>query len=277
MNHPFNVVEPQNEAVQELFTEIGRFRSSKEFQKLLATIRKYTSLSPFNRMLVHIQKPGATFVKEAAHWHKYNRTVKIDARPLIILWPFAPVHFVYDISDTEGDTHTLPEIILFPWVTQGKLPPEIYHRFIRRIRAGGAGFIETSNMGSTMAAQVTRSKDAPNTPQKGKKLSGFYIEINADATLEARFSALIHELAHIMCGHLGTSYPQALPDRRNLSVTAQEFEAETVAWIVSQRMDLNPFSHEYLAQYVDEGGLIPKIRLELVISVAGKIEKMLLP
>ncbi|MBK7442542.1 MAG: hypothetical protein IPI65_13570 [Bacteroidetes bacterium] len=48
-------------------------------------------------------------VLSAEKWKKYRRTIKKNARPLLILMPFGPVEFVYDITDTEGDE--IPEYL----------------------------------------------------------------------------------------------------------------------------------------------------------------------
>lgn len=39
----------------------------------------------------------------------FNRTIREGARPLIILWPFCPVAFVYDLEDTAGEL--LPDAV----------------------------------------------------------------------------------------------------------------------------------------------------------------------
>jgi hypothetical protein len=54
--------------------------------------------------LLHLQKPGLRFVASKLDWkRRFNRTITEGARPLLILWPFAPVALVYDVDDTEGD------------------------------------------------------------------------------------------------------------------------------------------------------------------------------
>ena len=59
-------------------------------------------------MLLQIQKPGLSFAASACDWWEgFERRPKEGARPLLILWPFGPVAFVYDVLDTEGKL--LPE------------------------------------------------------------------------------------------------------------------------------------------------------------------------
>jgi hypothetical protein len=49
---------------------------------------------------------------------------------------------------------------------------------------------------------------------------------------ESRYATLVHELAHLYCGHLGTPDDGWWPDRQNLSLTVCEFEAESVSDLV---------------------------------------------
>lgn len=55
-------------------------------------------------MLLQMQKPGLSYAASARDWReRFDRTPKEDSRPLLILWPFGPVAFVYDVLDTEGE------------------------------------------------------------------------------------------------------------------------------------------------------------------------------
>ena len=59
--------------------------------------------SPFNALLLHRRKPGLRFAASARDWRRrWTRIVKADARPLVVLVPFGPAGFVYDMLDTEG-------------------------------------------------------------------------------------------------------------------------------------------------------------------------------
>lgn len=63
-------------------------------------------------MLLLMQKPGLSYVASAYDWReRFGRKPKEEARPLLILWPFGPVAFVYDVLDTEGKP--LPEDATF--------------------------------------------------------------------------------------------------------------------------------------------------------------------
>lgn len=109
-------------ALDELFFLTTQYRSGKNYQELLSFVSRFHRYSPYNTMLVHIQKPGSRFVATPTRWMKeYGRTIKPGVQPLVILQPMGPVMFVFDVSDTEGDA----------------LPPEVENPFeVRRGRVG---------------------------------------------------------------------------------------------------------------------------------------------
>src|ERR1700688_3592792 len=89
-------------ALDELFRHVQTYRKSGAYHELLEFVTTFKRYSPFNAMLVHIQKPGATYVLRAAEWAKYDRRVVAGAQPLVLLPPMGPVLFAFDVSDTEG-------------------------------------------------------------------------------------------------------------------------------------------------------------------------------
>lgn len=49
-------------------------------------------------MLLHIQKPGSNYVTSVAEWqNRFDRCIKPEARPMVVLRPFGPVSFVFDL------------------------------------------------------------------------------------------------------------------------------------------------------------------------------------
>jgi hypothetical protein len=50
--------------------------------------------------MAHIQRPGATSIASEFEWRSVGREVLPDAVPIIILWPFSPIRYVYELADT---------------------------------------------------------------------------------------------------------------------------------------------------------------------------------
>jgi hypothetical protein len=104
--------------LDQLLDDSKLYRTGADFKALLDFVVRLRNFAPFNAMLLEIQKPGLTYAASALDWReRFGRTVKKDARPLLILWPFAPVAFVYDIQDTEGEALPLG---VSPFVTEGR-------------------------------------------------------------------------------------------------------------------------------------------------------------
>jgi hypothetical protein len=98
--------------------------------------------------------------------------------------------------------------------------------------------------------------------------------LNSNLSIESRYATLVHELAHLYCGHLGTPDPKLWPDRRGLGLTVREFEAESVCYLVCERAGLSSTSSEYLAGYLKDNEEIPAISFDRVMKAGGLIEEM---
>jgi len=253
-------------ALDELFELSAKYKKSSEFFKLLEFINKFPNLSPFNAFLIHTQDSAAKIVLSAYKWNKYGRRVKPLSRPFIILVPFGPVEFVYDISDTEpinGIEETIPESLLKPFLTKGDLPPAIYNRTVKNAEKDSIDYFEEKMQmgGAGYASTFTNNR--------------FKVTINSQYCINEKFSTLVHELAHIYCGHQGSVKGNWWESRKGiLSKEAREIEAESVSYLVCVRNGLETTSPEYLSGYIKEDKELPDISLETILIVANYIETM---
>lgn len=272
-------------ALDDLFNSARRYNSSKTFRELVDFVARFRFYSPFNAMLIHIQMSGAKYAAPAHRWMRdYERQIKPGARPLVILQPKGPVMFVFDVADTEPlpGAPPLPAKIerLFE-VRRGNVGGELKTTIenakrdgvsVTESKAGSqrAGSIQIASGGNHLCFQV-RFKPNPehlNVPR------WYALLLNAHLSTEARYATLVHELAHLYCGHLGTPNDKWWPDRRGLAHTAEEFEAESVCYLVWERLGIENPSDEYLAGYLGRNEQIPPISLDCVMKAAGLIERM---
>jgi hypothetical protein len=272
-------------ALDELFTLAGKYNSSDAYFELMRFVGRFRFYSPFNAMLIHTQMPGAHFVCTARRWQKdYRREIKIDARPIVILQPMGPVLFVFDVSDTAPLPHAppLPPQIEDPFrVRNGKiggqlaLTVENAKRDGVRVseRADGsqrAGSIQWAAAGQHMEFSIAK-KPLPESTQVSL---WFELLLNSIHSAETRYGTLVHELAHLYCGHLGTPNARWWPDRQNRSHTVREFEAESVSYLVCTRLGIDTASDEYLAGYVRRCPATPPISLDRVLKSVWLLEQM---
>lgn len=273
------------ERIQELdklFQEIGTYRKSNQFKELMSFIKKFPHIAPYNAMLVHVQKPGSHYVASVREWHtRFNRSIKPGARPLVILRPFGPVTFVFDLSDTEG-TDPFPEALLNPFKAEGNISNATFVRIVDNIKCYGVEYYEvdhgTDSAGLIKKANVERHVLVVRNNKEIIVKAPYEIWVNGNHPVETKFSTLIHELGHLFCGHLGAPLaPKATwwNDRRYVENNACEFEAESICWLVCERMGVKNPSAEYLSAYLDYNKEIPNISIDTVLKSVGKIESMI--
>lgn len=246
-------------ALDQLFARSARYKSSNEFMDLLKFINRFPWLSPFNAFLIHVQNPGVEIVLPPRKWYKYGRTIKHNARPLMILIPFGPVDFVYDIADTEGEG--IPKYLINPFYTKGSLNESVFNKTV----------INTEKQ-SIKVSEYTMGKSSAGHAQRIKQ--ELLININSTYHTNEKYSTLIHELAHIFCGHVGLIKNCWWPDRPNLGHAIEEIEAESISHLVCNRVGLQTTSHSYLSKYIRENEALPNISMDIILTVSGYIEQM---
>ena len=265
-----------SQKLDELLQEVRLYRNPDDFRKVLRFIKQFPRMAPFNALLVYQQKPGCYYFASAREWkERFSRTVKPSATPLVILRPFGPVGFVFDVADTEGDP--VPESLVDPFRTAGTLDEHVLSDLITRLTRYGV-YCDGGDYGPACAGRIMPSKRS-NRP-------GVDLVYNRNQPPEQQFATIIHELGHLFCGHLGGSRETVgLPGRgssgqeiwRNRMLKSRqvrEFEAESVAWLVCGRMGIENPSADYLASYSNQGEDIPSISLETVLKATGIAEGM---
>jgi len=249
----------------QLLTDSQLFKKSDEYKKLLDCIICMPNFAPFNAMLLQVQKPGLSYAASSWDWQKrFGRTIKQDARPLIILWPFGPVALVYDVLDTEGKD--LPEhIYAFP--AKGAMTQEKIFHFISRIAKKGLNveFIDKGDNQAGRIIAVKRAKDAKEQPH-------YVIKVNQNHNPNVQFATLAHELGHLFLGHLGLDKALSIPDRASTRSKNAELEAESIAYLICSRHGVENKSESYLSKYVKENQTVDQLDIYQIMRAAGQVE-----
>lgn len=273
-------------ALDELFTHAHRYKTTEEFRHLLDYVARFRFYSPYNAMLVHVQMAGATFVATPSRWASgYRRAIKPTARPLVMLQPRGPVMFVYDVSDTEpmdDPPIPLPPNVLNPFeVHEGSIGTELTQTIQNCLRDGikvesckqgsqNAGSIQTVSGGTSLQFQIA-SRPVVKYVAVPRR---YHLLMNDAHTNEEQYATLVHELAHLYCGHLGTPNSDWWPERRGRGNDLNELEAESVCFLVCERLGIRCRSAEYLSAYVKAVPETPPISLDCILKAAGVIEQM---
>lgn len=241
-----------------------RYRDSKSFQDLIDFVGRFRDYAPYNNMLVRVQNPSCAFFATAKDWRgRFRRDLKEDARPMLILAPMHPVMLVYDIDQTEGGE--LPEELKNFSRFVGDWDP----RWLTRMIENSKGYqirVDVKTLSSTNGGFATVDRGDGDVKMR--------IAVHDGLDEPSRFGVLCHELAHILLGHLGSDFDHWWPARANLSHSAVEVEAESVAWIVTSRLGLEGSSAAYVSRHLKDGQTPTGVSPDMIAKTAGLIERM---
>lgn len=275
--------------LDELFALARQYRNGRDFQELLEFVRRFRNYAPFNAMLLNIQMRGATYVAPASRWwNDWKRKIVPGSRPLVVLQPMGPVMFVFDVSHTEPaeGAPALPTKVVAPFAAEGMLAPGALSLTIQNATRDGVRIL-LEDSGSQLAGSIRRAQPGTtldwiqSAKENGKRVERtikipvrYELLVNRSADLRTQYATITHELAHLYLGHLGTPDERWWPDRRGRSLEANEFEAESVSWIVCRRLGVDPRSERYLGGYLGKDREIPEVSIDRVMKVSGDIEQM---
>ncbi len=248
-----------------LFNRSLQYRNSAAFQEMIDFMGRFKEYAPFNNMLVKLQNPACGFYATAKDWDKrFGRTIKEDARPMLILAPMHPVILVYDLDQTEGKNlpQELQEFVRF----EGISDPSILKHLIENAETRDLIKIDFKTLSSTNAGFATTRIG----PEGWKRR----IVVHEKLDTPSRLGVLFHELAHVYLGHLRGDADGWWPSRENLKLNTIEVEAEAVVFIVAARIGLKGTSHQYVSRYMKQGNVPAGVSLDLIAKVAGRIEEM---
>lgn len=251
-----------------LLDESRLYKTSADYFELLQFIARFRKIAPFNAMLLNIQKPGLKHAASVKDWkNEFGRWPKENARPLLVLIPFGPVTFLYDMLDTEG--RELPENA-FSFPAKGPVTQnEIYSYFVTLEKKGI--HCEHFDGGDNNAGSIVfvRREVTP------KEQNIYKLLVNQNHKPAIQFVTLIHELAHLFLGHQGPSKELKIKERPYPDYTQRELEAESVAYLVCSRVGVKSKSETYLTNFVSENTTIENLDIYAVTKAAGQIESLL--
>jgi hypothetical protein len=248
-----------------LLHESAAYRNSAAFQEMVSFMANFRDYAPFNNLLVKLQNPSCSFFATQRDWRRrFDRRLKEDGRPMLILAPMHPVMLVYDLDSTEGPP--LPQELQQFAKFEGQWDPERLSLTVTNASIRDRIRISTVKLSSTAAGFATISAGEGDMKMR--------IGLHSELDEPSRYGVLLHELAHVYLGHLGGDKDGWWPSRGDLARRAMEVEAEAVAYIVSRRAGLKGTSPHYVSRYLDGEATQQAISLDLIAKVAGRLEDM---
>ncbi len=260
-------------SIDELFSQALKYKGSEQYKKFFKFIAKFNHYSRYNSMLVYLQNPAVTFFGTTWFWKsKFQRKIKSDAKPLLILAPNGPIILAYDLYDTTGD-RTPDEFMndglnIKLFEVQG----EFKNSYLISLKA----FAEKVGI-RVINKPLNFFNAGAVTTYISDKLE---IYLKEDHTPAQHFATLCHELGHVLLGHTGHKelYIESkkrkinLAIRKGLTKEQMELEAETVNYLICRNLGLSAQSIEYLAGYIKDDNAWNKFSYEFVIKVADRLQ-----
>jgi len=254
--------------LDQLLTDSRLYTQTKDYKELLDFVIRLRNFAPFNAMLLHVQKPGLTYAASARDWReRFERSPKEGARPLLVLWPFGPVALVYDVQDTEGKD--LPKDVTC-FYAQGPIDQERIGSFMELMNRKCID-CRMVDAGDGRAGSIRVVQRAA----KAKEPTFYRMLLNRNHAAAVQFATIAHELGHICLGHLGPDRALGIPERASMDHAQMELEAESVAYLVCARNNIQSKSETYLSKYVTEKTAIDNIDIYQVMRAAGQVEGLL--
>ena len=296
--------EGRHEQVRQLIKQAIESPSAEGLADFLDFTLRFRRLSVFNARMAYIQRPGARAIASEFEWKTVARYVVPDAVPIIILWPFSPIRFVYELQDTGPPIDR--EKINDPFAAKGDFRPAVLSTLASslkkqktfRIKIEGRrhGFSYAGSAAAQGVLPIDQSssgnfsengignfvrENATSDGQGGKaSIPTFRVTVNDRLEPAERFVTIAHELGHIFCGHLGACTSRSgkdeesgWPDRRMVSLQEREVEAEAVAYLVASRAGLVTGSAAYIKPFAQRADM-KKIEVELIVRAAARIERL---
>ncbi|SEA97598.1 protein of unknown function [Oribacterium sp. KHPX15] len=247
-------------------------------------------ISMFNSALAFLQRPGVAWLLTEAEWESHGRSIRPDATPIVLMKPFGPVYFYYDFADTEG--RYVPRDI--KWLNEFHFPkPQpVADKFLPILKEAcrymSISYYEkafgTKQLGEAGPREkpdiYTVSYDEEKTHQ-----ANYYITVSSTTNDTGRVHTLLHELGHILCGHIksdlrkeGQNYQVCKPPYRgkDLNLAIRETEAEKVCETVCRMINVTYNPDDYLEQYggAKEDGYTARCVIEASDKILQAIKKV---
>lgn len=224
-----NHFDAEKEDLNDLFYRVMEYRKSEKFKTLLDFCAHFRRLSPFNAMLLAVQRPGCRFALTANSWRRdYFRIPKTDARPLIIIRPFGPVEYLFDVADTipiDPNYDLVPRELSGVDECRREVDPKTYLRLKMNLSLWGIKYEEILTgggyYGKLQIAELSDGKVRFYPKPKSRIVlpdgwrAAYTIKTKSGMSDTEKFFTILHELGHLFCRHLPSGYDRKWSEKLN--------------------------------------------------------------
>ncbi len=254
--------------------ELGRWDDFLDFATFMFFDRRY---SLFNSALIYLQRPGALYVESEIGWQKHDRYVNPNAIPIVVLQPFGPVDFLYELEDTYGKD--FPRVKRSDFDNSRRIPldEKDFDRALRMLHQLGICYSEAplgTRMHGNARVLETEKILPPRGPGKKERHTRYEVVINGNKTNVDKTLTIFHEAGHILCGHIRDPKNNDIkvPNRskEDLAEDTVEYEAEMVCQAFCKVLGYEYDPSAYLQDY-DKTLYTDQFSFRYVMEAADKM------
>lgn len=263
--------------------QFGKVSSGPDLLDRIARLCLSTGYSPYNALLMLLQRPAASYVLPAHRWReRYGYVIRPGEQPLVLLQRGGPLIFLLDVSQVEAGENAiaLPADLSDPYAMTDIVDAEqALHWIVENAKYDGVR-VSPAPLGTGFAGCVRRSSAARVqrvTTRKRPEVQVAEVPVRYDVELSRSHSAteqlatLAHELGHVYCGHLGSDDAGHWRDRSRLDHDHKELEAECVARCVFSTLAPGVTLPDHLDQYFAVEPELHGTDLQTVLRAAGRV------
>ena len=216
---------------------------SEHFLQYLDFCARFHRYSPYNQLLIFLQKPEATFVAGYRRWQELGQQVKRGEKGIEIL---APVTYKRkdDEEEEEGRLAGFKVVHVFDasqLVVSKEKPLPTFWRQLPDDQEETFAMVK----GAVEACGI-EVQEAPLRRGRQGVSQGGRIILEEGADSRNRTMTLVHEWAHEI---MHRSWMES-EEWKNLPARVRECQAEAVSYIISRYLGIeNPFARDYVLSY----------------------------
>lgn len=254
------------------------------FFDLLDQVAHFRQSNPYNGFLAVLQRPHPVHLLTDDQWaDRWRREVRPNEHPIVLLDPFGPLKFVFDVSQTEpgANSRNLPHQFENPYAMKDVQLADVALSWLKENAKYDGVRVHEARHGWPSAGCIWRQRGGatqavPHGPIKEMRdvAVRYESQVNGSYSPTEQLATLAHELGHLYCGHVGAATSDWWPNRRPETLAEREFEAESVARLVFRRIAPETELPAHLDQYYAEGDPLPTGGWMYVMSAAARIIDM---